>query len=140
MTRTEAYLIRQKLENAVQAIAKNSPKIYDAFILFPDWKSGVAYDAGVKLRYKNRLYVTVSARTSQSDWTPDIVPALYEVIPSPNEDGTQNNPIAYTVGMKLFDGLYYTEYGVLYVCTRDSGNPLFNPLSELVGLYVEVVE
>lgn len=139
MKRHEAILIRQKLANAAQAIPKNSNKIYDAFVLFPMWESGVAYEAGVKLRYKNLLYVTVSAHTSQSDWTPDIVPALYEVIQNPNEDGTQNNPISYTVGMRLFNGLYYAEDEVLYICTRDSDAPLFNPLADLVGLYVEVV-
>lgn len=41
--------------------------------------------------------------------------------------------------MEIFNGKYYTQDGVLYLCTRDSGQALTHNLSELVGLYVEVV-
>lgn len=140
MKRSEALAIRKKFAEAVQTIPKNSAKIYDAFLLFEEWSGdGVAYSANKKLRYKNMLYSVQQAHTSQSSWTPDVVPALYEVIPNPNEDGTQEHPIKYTVGMRLFNGLYYTEDEVLYLCNRNSDAPLFNPLAELVGLYVEVV-
>lgn len=30
--------------------------------------------------------------------------------------------------------------GVTYLCTRDTGIPVYNPLKDLVGLYVEVAE
>ena len=139
MKRGEALAIRRKFAEAVQAIPKNSAKIYDAFLLFEEWSGdGMAYPANKKLRYKNKLYSVLQAHTSQSDWTPDVVPSMYEVIPNPNEDGTQQNPIAYIVGMRLFDGLYYAEDEILYLCNRDSNAPLFNPLANLVGLYVEV--
>lgn len=140
MKRAEALAIRRKFADAVQAIPKNSSKIYDAFLLFEEWSGdGVTYPVNKKLRYKSKIYSVQQAHTSQNDWTPDVVPSLYEVIPNPTEDGTQANPISYTVGMRLFNGLYYTEDEVLYVCTRDSDAPLFNPLADLVGLYVEVV-
>lgn len=29
--------------------------------------------------------------------------------------------------------------GVTYLCSRDMVNPVYNPLRELVGLYVEVI-
>ena len=29
--------------------------------------------------------------------------------------------------------------GVTYLCNRDTVNPVYNPLSELVGIYVEIV-
>ena len=140
MKRSEALAIRKKFAEAVQAIPKNSTKIYDAFLLFEEWSGdSVAYSANKKLRYKNTLYSVQQAHTSQPNWTPDIVPALYEVIPNPNEDGTLEHPIAYTIGMRLFNGLYYTEDEVLYLCNRDTDAPVFNPLAYLVGLYVEVV-
>ena len=41
--------------------------------------------------------------------------------------------------MVLESGKYYSQDGVTYHCTRDTGNPVYHALSELVGLYVEVV-
>ena len=33
----------------------------------------------------------------------------------------------------------YMQGGVLYKCTRDTGNPVYHDLSALVGIYVELV-
>lgn len=52
--------------------------------------------------------------------------------------GTLEDPIPYEGNMELFSGKYYTQGGVVYRCTRDSGQPLYHKLSELVGIYVEV--
>ena len=41
--------------------------------------------------------------------------------------------------MQLYQGKYYTEAKVLYLCTRDSGIPLNYSLAELVDQYVTVV-
>ena len=40
--------------------------------------------------------------------------------------------------MELFEGKYYSQDGVTYVCTRSTGVPVHHPLAQLVGLYVEV--
>ena len=64
--------------------------------------------------------------------------ALYEVI-EVEPAGTQNDPIPYTPPMEIFNGKYYTQGGVLYKCTRDSGQALSHDLSALVGHYVEVI-
>lgn len=37
-------------------------------------------------------------------------------------------------------GKYYTQNGVLYKCTRDSGIALTHDLVDLRGTYVELVE
>lgn len=55
-------------------------------------------------------------------------------------DGSKYDPIPYNGNMELKAGLYYSQDGVTYRGTRDTGNPVYNPLSELVGLYVERVE
>ena len=41
--------------------------------------------------------------------------------------------------MELTEGLYYTQDGVTYLCNRGTGQPVYHPLSALVGLYVEAV-
>ena len=64
--------------------------------------------------------------------------ALYEVI-EVEPACTQDDPIQYTPPMEIFNGKYYTQGGVLYKCTRDSGQALTHDLAALVGLYVEVV-
>ena len=41
--------------------------------------------------------------------------------------------------MALENGKYYSQDGVTYLCNRDTVNPVYNPLRELVGLYVGVI-
>ena len=41
--------------------------------------------------------------------------------------------------MALESGKYYSQDNVTYLCNRDTGNPVYHALSELVGLYVERV-
>ena len=53
-------------------------------------------------------------------------------------DGTKYDPIPYNGNMALTEGLYYTQGGVTYLCNRSTGQPVYNALAELVGLYVEV--
>lgn len=65
--------------------------------------------------------------------------ALYEVI-EVEPAGTKSDPISYTPPMEIFKGKYYTQGGVLYRCTRDSGQALSHDLAALVGLYVELTD
>lgn len=51
--------------------------------------------------------------------------------------GTLADPIPYDGNMALTAGLYYTQDGVTYLCTRDTGIAVYNDLSDLVGIYVE---
>lgn len=57
------------------------------------------------------------------------------------EVGTLENPIEYTTtsSITLENGKYYSQDNVIYLCNRDSGNPVYHNLSDLVGLYVELV-
>ena len=54
-------------------------------------------------------------------------------------DGTKYDPIPYNGSMALENGKDYTQDGVLYLCNRDTGSPVYHPLSALVGLYVQAV-
>lgn len=53
--------------------------------------------------------------------------------------GTLADPIPYSGNMALESGKYYIQDYVIYLCNRDTINPVYNPLAELVGLYVETV-
>jgi hypothetical protein len=41
--------------------------------------------------------------------------------------------------MALEQGKYYSQYGVTYLCIRNTGVPVYHDLWHLVGLYVEEV-
>lgn len=45
--------------------------------LFPQWEEDKAYAVADRVKYNELLYRCVQAHTSQADWTPDVVPALW---------------------------------------------------------------
>lgn len=106
---------------------------------YPAWEKDKQYTVGYKVQYLGKLYKVVQAHTSQETWTPDITASLYERIDEVH-DGTKYDPIPYEGNMTLYNGKYYSQSGVTYLCNRDTGNPVYNKLSELVGIYVEVVK
>ena len=106
---------------------------------YPEWEKGIQYTVGYKVQYLGKLYKVVQAHTSQETWTPDITASLYTRIDEMH-DGTKYDPIPYEGNMTLYNGKYYSQDGVTYLCNRDTGNPVYNKLSELVGIYVEVIE
>ena len=133
-----ANLIRERLERAAQHI----PEIeaYDVVWLYPRWTEDGQYTTGKVWEYDEKLYRCRQDHTGQAGYEPPNTPALWELIPMPGEEGTKDNPIAYSIGMALSEGLYYTEDDVEYLCTRDTGIPVYVALSALVGQFVEVVE
>lgn len=106
--------------------------------LYDEWKPDTAYEAEYKLRRNGKVWRVLQAHTSQTGWEPENAPALFTEI---NEihAGTIDDPIPYSGNMVLEKGLYYSQDGVTYLCIRDTEIPVFNPLKELVGIYVEKV-
>jgi hypothetical protein len=127
----------QSLEDAVALTAVE---------LFPHWKDLVAdsrsVEKGFRFEHNGKLY-----RTEQSIYTfvEHYVPgtpgteSLFSVVDR-DHAGTIDDPIPYDRNMEVYKGLYYTQHDVLYLCIRDSGQPLYHDLSALVGSYVEVVK
>lgn len=114
---------------------------------YPEWESGKAYTAengcpvGYKVVRAEKLWKLRQEHTSQDNWPPGSTgtESLWEEI-CEQHDGTKYDAIPYNGNMALEAGKYYTQDGVLYWCTRDTGNPVYHALSALVGTYVEVVE
>lgn len=105
---------------------------------YPEWAAGVAYAAGFKLQSKEKLWKVLQPHTSQEGWQPENVPALFEQI-NETHSGTDDDPIPYDGNMALEKGLYYYQNGKFYLCIRDTVNPVYHPLDDLVGLYVQEV-
>lgn len=99
-----------------------------------------AKDVGFKFQYGDKLWKTLQpGYTFVSHYAPGVgTESLYERIDE-EHDGSEFDPIPYDGNMSLESGKYYTQDGVTYLCTRDSGNAVYHPLAELVGVYVEEV-
>ena len=50
-----------------------------------------------------------------------------------------DDPIPYSGNMVLETGKYYIQNAAVYRCIRDTVNPVYNALAELVGTYVEAL-
>lgn len=103
---------------------------------YPAWKADVNYYVGYKVRYNGNLWRVIQSHASQIGWEPENAASLWEQI-NETHAGTLDDPIPYDGNMALTSGLYYMQDWVIYLCTRDTGNPVYHALSDLVGLYVE---
>ena len=103
---------------------------------YPEWEAGQDYPEGYKVQRGGALYKALQAHTGQTDWEPENAPALWTEI-CESHAGTLTDPIPYSGNMALEAGKYYSQSGAVYLCTRDTVNPVYSALAELVGLYVE---
>ena len=143
-------LIAQNIKemNNLQLSATEALEVAD---WFPQWSVDEGFRVGdtviknTKFKYEGRLYAVLQDHTILAHYYPSINTAsLYvEVTPDYNEQGeemgTIENPIPYEGNMVIENGKYYSQDGITYLCNRDSGNAVYHPLSQLVGLYVEEV-
>ena len=138
----QAKIILKAQTRSITTFSNNDAlKVKD---LFDDWIDYTADDAdnlkkGQIVKTTDGLWRVRQEHKAQKHYPPSIHTAsLYERIVK-DHSGTAEDPIPYAPPMEIFNGKYYTQDGVLYLCTRDSGQALTHNLSELVGLYVEVV-
>ena len=131
-----------------QAQSLSDQDAIQAKILYDEWadlckESYVAQEIGFKFVHKNQLYKTAQAGFRfQSQWEPGSqgTESIYTLIDEEHA-GTQEDPIPYKKNMELFNGKYYTQNDVLYLCIRDSGIPMQYDLANLIsGGFVQVVE
>lgn len=137
MTYIEAIKLRRLIEKASTSLTDNDA--LEAKELFPAWASGTTYNVGERVHYGEKLYRCEQSHTAQADWTPDVATSLFSEVGKPSQGDSPDNPIPYNNNMELFNGKYYEQNEVVYLCFRDTGIPVYNNLADLVGLYVEVV-
>ena len=144
MTYTERALqLRPVIEQASQSL--EDAVALTAVELFPVWKDlvkeGRKVLKGFRFQHENKLY-----RTEQPEYTfvDTYVPgtvgteSLFSKVDETHA-GTYEDPIPYEKNMEIYQGSYYSQYDVVYLCIRSSGQPLYHDLSALVGSYVETV-
>ena len=109
-----------------------------AISVYPRWEDLIGKEAAVDARFAHngKLYRVIAAHTFAEHWEPGAgTESLYTRIDEAHT-GTKDNPIPYEGNMTLVAGLYYAQDGVVYLCTRDTENPVYHDLRDLVGLYV----
>ena len=139
---TLARNLRPYIEQAAQSLPDDSG--LKAKALYPRWEKlvtlgSVTAEAGYRFTYNGDLYKCKNPNpTFQADWIPGNGTAALYVRIDEAHAGTLADPIPYDGNMELKAGLYYIQSGVTYLCNRNTGQPVYNSLAELVGLYVEV--
>lgn len=95
---------------------------------------------GFKFSYKGELFKTAQDNlTIQAHYPPEIGTESLYIRIDEQYDGTKYDPIVYKGNMELFENKYYTQNDVLYLCFRNTGIAVHQPLAEMVNVYVRVV-
>lgn len=142
MKLSEARAYRAAIEAGSNAVERSDLDALAVKDIYPAWESLIGQTvnkAGFKFTYGGKLYKTIpETHTFAAEWVPGVgTESLYTVIDE-GHAGTKEDPIPYDGNMELTEGLYYSQDGIVYLCTRNTEQPVYHALSELVGLYVEV--
>lgn len=142
MKLSEAKVYRAAIEAGSNAVERSDADALAVKGIYPAWASLIGQTvnkAGFKFTYGDKLYKTVPAsHTFAAEWIPgEGTESLYTVIDEAHT-GTQVDPIPYTGNMELIEGQYYSQDGVVYLCNRSTGTPVYHALTDLVNMYVVV--
>lgn len=130
------------IKSGIQTMNLTDEESLEVKEMFPEWESkmGEQVNVGEKYQYNGKLWKVLQQHTVQENWKPgEGTESLYTEV-SKGHAGTKEDPIPYDNNMELEAGKYYSQGGVIYLCNRNTGIPVYNPLKDLVGLYVTVVE
>ena len=135
---TESEVSRLLIAQQINTLTVDDNTALRMVEFYPEWAENAEYTAEYKVQRNGKLWRCIQAHTSQTGWEPENTASLWTEI-CESHAGTLEDPIPYSGNMALESGKYYVQDGKIYRCIRDTGNPVYNALSELVGLYVEEV-
>ena len=135
---TESEVSRMLITQQINTLTVDDNTALRMVEFYPEWAENAEYTIGYKAQRNGKLWRCIQAHTSQTGWEPENAASLWTEI-CETHAGTLEDPIPNSGNMALESGKYYSQDNKVYRCTRDTGNPVYNALSELVGLYVEEV-
>ena len=119
MRLSEIMRLRNMIEKAAASLSDDDA--LEAPELYPEWEVGKTYKADDRRRYGEKLYKCVQGHTSQADWTPDVVPALWTEVTPEGVIDVWKQPTgahdAYKIGAKVH---YPTMEDPIYINTVDN--------------------
>ena len=129
---------------AINTMSLDDQQALEVKSLYPSWESfiGKQLEKDMKVLYDGKLFKVVQTHTAQSDWYPSISTASLFTEIVEDHAGTLEDPIPYPAdgNMVIYNGKYYIENNIVYLCIRDSQQPLYTSLSSVVNNYVQVIE
>ena len=135
---TESEVSRMLIVQQINTLTVDDNTALRMVAFYPEWAENTEYTAEYKVQHGGKLWRCRQAHTSQTGWEPENAASLWTEV-CETHAGTLEDPIPYSGNMALESGKYYSQDNKVYRCIRDTGNPVYNALSELVGLYVEEV-
>ena len=133
---SQTTVSKMLIEQQINTLAVDDNTALRMKSFYPEWTSGVSYAVGYKVQHSGKLWRCIQAHTAMTGWEPSLATAsLWEAI-NETHSGTIDDPIPYDGNMALVSGLHYIQNGVIYLCIRDTVNPVYHALADLVGLYV----
>lgn len=137
----EIEQMKKFVEYSVNTVELSDTQSLSIKELYPKWESfiGQKLSTGQKVQYQESLFkVKQDISVVLANQAPStLTAALYEEI-NETAAGTKEDPIPYNGNMELFEGKYYKQNGVIYLCTRNTEQPVYHDLSALVNIYVQV--
>jgi hypothetical protein len=139
---TESEINRILIAQQINTIAVDDNTAVRMKAFYPTFECFVGQEIkkDYKFTYGDKLWRVIQpSLTIQAHFAPGVgTESLYEQV-NETYDGTIDDPIPYNGNMSLQKGLYYYQSSAIYLCTRDTVNPVYQSLHELVDLYVECV-
>lgn len=120
MTLDQVLKLRKLIEKASNSL--DDSDALEAVELFPAWKADTDYVSGQRISYAGLLYRLIpETHHSQSDWTPDVTPAIWARVDNPAEEfpewrQPQGGHDAYPEGAKV------SHNGKHWINTYGDGN------------------
>ena len=113
-----AHRMRTMIEKA--AVSLSDEDALEAVDLFSKWESGITYHVNERVRYNDLLYRCEQEHTSQDDWAPDAVPALWTQVALPGEIPVWVQPTGAQDAYMTGDQVHYPDAdGPVYISTID---------------------
>lgn len=139
---TEAEVSQLLISQQINTLTVDDNTALRMKSFYPSFESiiGQTVPKGFKFTHGDKLWSAVQPElTIQAHYPPgEGTESLYTQIVE-THDGTQADPIPYDGNMALEQGKHYHQDYVIFRCIRDTVNPVYHALKELVGLYVEEV-
>ena len=146
MTQSEVLdLLTKELVNTVNIPDKTSLRMKSYYPTFDEMAAKESEEdrkvkAGFKVCHKGELWKTRQKTVIQSQYPPSIDTAsIWERIDEEHA-GTVEDPIPYDKTMAVYEGKYYLHNDVMYLCIRDSENPLYADPEALIDNYFQLLE
>ena len=139
---TEGEVLAMLIPHQINTLAVDDNTALRMKTFYPSFEdvTGQTVKLGFKFTHGDKLWKTEQQDlTIHTHYPPGIgTESLYSEV-CETHAGTLDDPIPYGGNMALENGKHYIQDYAIYLCIRDTGNPVHHSLSQLVGLYVEKI-